>query len=361
MTDHPEQSETVRPVRSGVLGLAAEFSDPLWRVPVRLAPVEVELLRSEPVRRLHFVAHAGASSLCTLQSYSRLEHSLGVLSLVAHFRPRDELLRVAALVHDIGHLPLSHTFEGVGGLEHHALGAELLRAEPLRGLLERHGIDPEAVVAVLDGEPVTPLTGRPGLMNLDHLDSFVRSGRAAGRFDADPAVLLARLRLAGEAGEAVSADRESAGVLVGLVAGEARLHTSWENVGPVSVVRRLAERLLDRTPLTPAGLARLTDAQFWTALDACPATGAEGRLVRYQAHRLAVRTGGAAGDEDEWGHALRKIYVSAPLVDGEPVGTAAPDLAAELARLRRLPTEFRIRWQDGPPPGDRARRPGAGG
>ncbi|MFI6152874.1 GNAT family N-acetyltransferase [Kitasatospora sp. NPDC051170] len=336
------QGEETTPTRtspavpSNVLGLAPEFTDPLWRTAVRLNPVEAELLRTEPLRRLHFVAHGGASALTTLQSYSRLEHTLGVLALVAHFRPGDEPLRVAALLHDIGHLPLSHTFEGLGGLDHHAIGLELLRTEPIGGVLARHGTGVEEVVGALDG-----LAGRPGLMNLDHLDSYARSGRSAGRLDADPAALLAGLRLEGGV---VSADREGAAVLVGAVCAEARLHTSWDNVGPVSVVRRLAGRLLD-APDGPAAaeVARMTDQQLWSALDAYEATAAESRRIRYEAHRLGVEPG--RGDGPGWDFSLRRIYSSAPLVDGRPVEEEAPELAAQLEELRLLPTNFRVRWR----------------
>ncbi|GLW75085.1 hypothetical protein Kpho02_73820 [Kitasatospora phosalacinea] len=337
----------VRVVASSTAGAGGVFVDPLWRVPVRLAPVEAALLRTAPLRRLQFVGHAGASAVTTLQSYSRLEHTLGVLALVAHFRPEDRLLRVAALLHDIGHLPLSHTLEGIGGLDHHALGAELLHADPVRPVLERHGIRPEAVAALLDGQPRTPLTGHPGLLNLDHLDSYARSGRAAGQLDADPAALLERLRLGGAAHSAVSTDRETAAVLVALVRAEARLHTSWDNVGPVSVARRLARRLLDGEELTARRLARLTDAELWSVLDACTATREESRLLRYQPHRLVVTAGaaGAAADEDGgWGFALRKIYRSAPLVGGRPLAEAAPELASELDDLGKLAVEFRVRW-----------------
>ncbi|MER5635373.1 HD domain-containing protein [Kitasatospora sp. NPDC002227] len=334
-------SEAARPVPTNVLGLRGEFTDPLWRISVRLRPVEVELLRTEPLRRLHFVTHGGASTLSTLQSYSRLEHTLGVLALVAHFRPEDELLRTAALLHDIGHLPLSHTFEGIGGLDHHAIGARLLRADPIRPALERHAISAGAVAAVLDGEPLSPLTGRSGLMNLDHLDSYVRSGRAAGHLDADPAALLSRLDLTDSA---VSTDPRTAAVLVALVRAEARLHTSWDNAGPVSVVRRLAGRLLDGGTLTPARLARLTDHQLWSAFEACPATRAESHLIRYEPHRLAVTLGLAPEESTGWDFSLRKIYRSAPLVDGRPLEEAAPGLAAELAALSALPTDFHVRW-----------------
>ncbi|MFD7904733.1 HD domain-containing protein [Kitasatospora sp. NPDC059747] len=340
MPAHMDQTAPAAP--TNVVGAAPVFTDPLWRVPVELRPVEVELLRSEPLRRLHFVVHGGASTISTLQSYSRLEHTLGVLALVVRFRPRDELLRVAALLHDIGHLPLSHTFEGLGGLDHHAIGSQLLRAEPIRGVLEKHGVDADAVVSLLDGNPLTPLTGRSGLLNLDHLDSYARSGRAAGRLDVDPAALLGRLGLADSA---VSAGREDAAALVGLVAAEARLHTSWDNVGPVSVVRRLAGRLLDDTGLDPARLARMTDHRFWSALDACAATRTESSRIRYEPHRLKVTIGHAPDDDGTgWDFSLRKIYSSAPLVDGERIETAAPELAEELDSLRLLPTDFHVRW-----------------
>ncbi|MEU4846730.1 HD domain-containing protein [Streptomyces gilvosporeus] len=328
-------------VPTNVMGLTATFTDPLWRIPVRLNPVEVGLLRTEPLRRLHFVAHGGASTVSTLQSYSRLEHTLGVLALAAHFRPDDELLRVAALLHDIGHLPLSHTFEGLSGLDHHAIGLQLLRTDPIRPVLEKHGFRTEAVTAALDKHPRSPLTNRSGLLHLDHLDSFVRSGRAAGRLDTDPAVLLSRLDIRDAA---VSADRGTAASLVHLICGEARLHTSWDSVGPASVVRRLACRLLDSTSLTPARLARMTDPQLWSAFDACARTEPESAMVRYELHRLRVRTGSAPRDRTAWNYSLRKIYSSAPLVEGQRLETAAPELAAELDALRALPTTFHAWW-----------------
>jgi uncharacterized protein len=45
-----------------------------------------------------------------------------VLSPTARLAPDNVDLRLAALLHDIGHLPLSHTLEGLSGLDHHELG-----------------------------------------------------------------------------------------------------------------------------------------------------------------------------------------------------------------------------------------------
>lgn len=158
-------------MNTGVAGYGTQYVDPLWRVSVSLSPLEQALLRTKPLRRMHMVAHAGAASITTTQSYTRLEHSLGVFALAAHFRPADRLLRAAALLHDIGHLPFSHTFEGIAGLNHHALGVALLHEVAIGGTLEAHGIDPQDIADVLSGRTRSAATPLPGLLSLDHLDS----------------------------------------------------------------------------------------------------------------------------------------------------------------------------------------------
>lgn len=41
---------------------ARSYRDPLWGIEVELSPAEVFLLTTPELRRLHFIAHAGASS-----------------------------------------------------------------------------------------------------------------------------------------------------------------------------------------------------------------------------------------------------------------------------------------------------------
>lgn len=169
----------------------------------------------------------------------------------------------------------------------------LLRTDPIRPVLEKHGISAEAVAAALGKQPHSPLTNGSGLLNLDHLDSYVRSGRAAGGLDTDPAVMLGRLDIRDAP---VSADREAAGAFVDLICAEARLHTSWDNVGPASVVRRPACQLA--APELAAELAGLralpphsgSGGADWRPHLVGAATAASRRCVTNRANVVGGRT-----------------------------------------------------------------------
>ena len=182
-------------VIADTLGLGGVHADPVWRTRTSCTALETDLLRTWPVRRLGLIAHAGAASLVTTQTYSRLEHSLGLLGLVAHVDPTDRVTRAAALLHDVGHLPLSHTLEGLRGLHHHSLGAAQVAG--LAVVLQRHGVEVDDVLATMSGERPSVITPTPGLLSLDHLDSYVRSGRAHGRLTDSPRSLLERIGVVG--------------------------------------------------------------------------------------------------------------------------------------------------------------------
>lgn len=134
---------------------------------VRLSSDERRVLDSAPVQRLRHIHQLGLSHLVYPgATHRRFEHSLGVAELagrvfdvVTHpealsdpirkllpqITDEDEkrywrrVLRVAALCHDVGHLPFSHAAEKEllpDGWDHERLTREILLSDEMRGLWE---------------------------------------------------------------------------------------------------------------------------------------------------------------------------------------------------------------------------------
>ncbi|WP_328463445.1 hypothetical protein [Streptomyces sp. NBC_00448] len=57
-----------------------------------------------------------------------------------------------------------------------------------------------------------------------------------------------------------------------------------------------------------------------------------------------MTVGHARGDGSGGDFSLRKIYRSAPPVEGQPIEVSAPEPAAELDALSSLATDFHVRW-----------------
>ncbi len=123
--------ERLRPLRTP--RKAKIINDPIWRT-IRIEPWEITVLDSPILQRLRHVHQLGLASLVyPAAGYSRFEHTLGALyqtqSVVESINrnaqtqrvgvqadepiPRKDevLLRMAALLHDVGHCFLSHVSE----------------------------------------------------------------------------------------------------------------------------------------------------------------------------------------------------------------------------------------------------------
>lgn len=330
----------MRGIDADTLGLDGRWFDPVWRLDIKLTPLELELLDTWWVRRLAFVAHAGIASFTTTQNYSRIEHSLGVLALTAHFAPEDHAARATALLHDIGHLPFSHTLEGLSGLDHHTIGRE--RIAELEPVLRRHDLDAEEIIAIDEGARPSPLTNAAGSLKLDHLDSFLRSGQAHGRTTTPPREMLERMRLVDGA---VDTGEETARELVDLIVAEARHQRAPSNVVPIAVLKHLVRAALDAGgSFDAADLMQMTDGELWAALLADPATREETRELRAHPRRWradSAPTDAASGgsDADALHVHIRRSYLALPTVDGtmitDPRVTALEDALPLRVRVVR--------------------------
>jgi HD superfamily phosphohydrolase len=149
--------------------------------------------------------------------HTRFHHSLGVgclalsaCRMLALDAAETRYVVVAALTHDLGHAPLSHSLESVFkhrfGIAHHAAGERILRGQAPIGrslprILAAHKVDPERVLALISGRDsglAVSLFASP--INIDTIEAIARSYTyASGRaVETAPAVVLqAALRYAG--------------------------------------------------------------------------------------------------------------------------------------------------------------------
>lgn len=182
---------------------------------VRTDELEAALLDSRPLQRLRFIHQLGLASLVFPGAeHSRFSHVVGAMDLAGrvydalavhapdllppgpHARER-RLVRLAALLHDLGHAPFSHSAEGLfeGGLDHEGMTRRLLASEDVAACFERHGngVEPGEVAALLAGGEGT--VGRllaevvSGELDVDKMDYLLRDslycGVRYGSYDLD--------------------------------------------------------------------------------------------------------------------------------------------------------------------------------
>lgn len=180
--------------------------DPLWNN-IRLDQLAVELIDTPVLQRLRYVRQLGLTFLVYPgASHSRFEHALGAWHLAgvalrlllergpANFlSPRDQqLIRAAALLHDVGHYPFSHALEEIGVEHHEKVARPLVTTGPVANILVTTlGPEaPEAICELIEGRSAHPLQGLiSGSIDLDKIEYLKRDaamcGVPYGEIDAD--------------------------------------------------------------------------------------------------------------------------------------------------------------------------------
>ncbi len=159
---------------------------------VRLDPVAAELVDTPAVQRLRHIKQLSTVRLVyPSANHTRFEHSLGVYHLAR--RALDGVgadgdtaahVRAAALLHDVGHGPYGHQTEGIirrrTGRDHDDVGWLLTDADrEIHRVLERNGLDPERVAALIAGEGgLGSLIS--GVLDVDRMDYLVRDAHHTG-------------------------------------------------------------------------------------------------------------------------------------------------------------------------------------
>ncbi|MBV9028251.1 MAG: HD domain-containing protein, partial [Candidatus Eremiobacteraeota bacterium] len=188
---------------------------------IELSTAEAQLIDLPVLQRLRRLRQLGLAYLAFPSAeHSRFSHALGALAmgtrafdeLVAHAGEffagapdaayQRRLLRVALLLHDIGHGPFSHSCEPVLGIRHEDRTRDILALPDVAAAVA--GVDVKAadVLALIVGDrecaypALRELVSGPNL-DADRMDYLQRdayfTGVATGRYDAEQ--LIASLRI----------------------------------------------------------------------------------------------------------------------------------------------------------------------
>jgi HD superfamily phosphohydrolase len=166
------------------------IQDPVWgytEIPEKF----LKIIDTPEFQRLHWIRQLGMCYLVYPGAvHTRFQHSLGTMALADQIARKLNTkypaeVTFAALLHDIGHFPLSHSFEDFFQdrfhVNHEENGREIILGKKgtgeIRECLESNDIDPEVVIRILSG---------------NHREFKLESGIVSGPLDADEMDYLVR-------------------------------------------------------------------------------------------------------------------------------------------------------------------------
>ncbi len=174
--------------------------DPIWQN-IWIDTTALRLIDTAAFQRLRRVKQLGLAYLVYPGAiHTRFDHALGVYHLTGRALklleesgqleglPEREraILRLAGLLHDIGHYPFSHTLEeletGLVPEDHEHLAGQFLADPEVAAALETLGPDAgEAIHALILGRSESPLQGLvSGSLDLDKIEYLTRDAQFCG-------------------------------------------------------------------------------------------------------------------------------------------------------------------------------------
>lgn len=206
-----DRYETGSVPKRGRKDKAVRIMDPVHNfIDVSEYPVVLELIDTPHFQRLKSLQQLGLASVAyPSATHTRFAHSVGVMYVFLTLfdsvsrasrlsRRTAERIRpvgaVAALLHDIGHGPLSHASERFlegGKFSHERMTRDIIASRHIAGVLRRNGIDPRLVADLLRREAPAEMLFVSQLLSsqldADRMDYLMRdslfTGLQYGRID----------------------------------------------------------------------------------------------------------------------------------------------------------------------------------
>ncbi|WP_017186803.1 HD domain-containing protein [Alkalibacillus haloalkaliphilus] len=311
------------------------FSEPLYPY-IQPNKLEIKLVQSKPLRRLKHLAHFGAGSLVSPVVHSRFEHTVGVWKLTALYFPEDIELRVAALLHDIGHLPFSHAVENTLNFNHHQLTEHYILEDEISSILQQHNISPYKIIQILNEPSV--ITGKGNILGIDHLDSFFRDTYMAGMIETLPKDLLHKIRCNSKG---IVTDIETGHYLLKLILSDHKLFLSPQMI---AVDRLLAESIKLHWTVDTVNkdeFVKLTDSDVISMLKASPSVEAKEIINTLLFSPDKIRINNPKNGKG-YSIGIRKVYSKVPMYQGRAITEQSIEARNILEDLQGLSFDLEV-------------------
>ena len=165
-----------------------EVRDPVHGY-VKLEGLALEIANTSQMQRLRWIKQLGLANLVYPgANHTRFEHSLGAYHMASlltdHLGLGEDdrlLVGAAALLHDVGHGPLSHATESALApflrTEHESV-IEILKKGELGEVLDRHGLKPTDIQSFIHGQGKGQIVS--GEIDVDRMDYLIRDAHYTG-------------------------------------------------------------------------------------------------------------------------------------------------------------------------------------
>ncbi|MBS3925198.1 MAG: HD domain-containing protein [Nitrosarchaeum sp.] len=164
---------------------------------IRVYDHELKIIDNPIFQRLRRIRQlSGAHLTYPAAQHTRFEHSLGVMHIASQagkalnekgiLKSDDiDLLRLAGLLHDIGHGPFSHLFEEViqqKKFSHEDFGKEIILKSEIGDILSKNGYDKKLVTKIAFGDSKLQYMNEiiSGALSADMMDYLLRDGYFTG-------------------------------------------------------------------------------------------------------------------------------------------------------------------------------------
>lgn len=248
------------------------------------------------------------------------------------------------MLHDIGHSPFSHTLEQLTGFDHHKQTESLICAPEVSEILSRYGLRSTEILDIINGRIPSPLNNHANIVQLDHLDSWVRSGQVTGVLSVSTQSLLSSLAL--QEGF-IATDPQTAELLLQLIISEAHFHCSSVNIGPNTMLKSLVAKLIDHQVVTPETICLQTDAWLESVLMNCELTSKDTKRLFYRPHEIMVTRDPEAAPSNAFIAELKKLYLSLPMIKGSMATPSSLPSFHIIEKMTALLGTYYVYWDLG--------------